>query len=97
MPKCIICGDLLPPQFMVELDFKVALDEPPKQCMFCKGGITEINMTTATGKKEKFTKTEAKREYMIFLNMLKEKADVLHKVLEGKAHFETKEKTTVVM
>jgi len=90
MPKCIRCGDMLPPQFMTELDVKVAVDEELKQCVFCKEGISEINMVTATGSKEKYTKNEAKKEYLIFLNMLKEKAETLHKVLEGKAGFEPK-------
>jgi hypothetical protein len=94
MPKCIRCGDMLPPQFMVDLELEVALDPIPQQCVFCKEEIKEINLETAGGSKEKYTKEEAKKEYMIFLNMLKEKAESLHKVLKGDAGFEPK--TTVM-
>jgi len=91
MPKCIKCYKMLPPQFMDDLIIEVALDEPPKQCVFCRDNITEISLTTANGSIEKYTKVDAEKEYHMFLNMLKERVEQA-KELGGKVGFEPKMK-----
>jgi len=80
---------MLPPQFMVEFETGVALSEPLKQCLFCKDEILSITINTAAGKSEKYTKEQAKKEYQMFLNMLKEKTEQMKK-LGGKVGFEPK-------
>jgi hypothetical protein len=75
---------------MVDLDVQVALDDPPKQCVFCKQDIKEITINAADGSIAKYTKEEAIKEYIMFLNMLKEKTQMIQGLAEGKVKFEPK-------
>jgi hypothetical protein len=73
---------------MVELDVQVALDEQPQQCVFCKQNISEITINAADGSTQKYKKEDAIKEYIMFLNMLKEKTQMIQGLAEGKVKFE---------
>jgi len=71
MPKCVKCGDILPPQFLTEIEGVVV---EASQCIFCKFDTKTINMPPdEMGKQRTYTKEEAKKEYQVLLNKLKEK------------------------
>lgn len=71
MPKCVKCSEILPPQFLTEIE-GVAVDA--SQCIFCKFDTKTITMPPdETGKQQIYTKEEAKKEYQVLLNKLKEK------------------------
>lgn len=80
MPKCVRCSDVLPPQLMVPV--VTAVEDDVTQCIFCERGIKEVTIDKEGGKVEKYTKEQAKKDYVMFLNQLKEKSDVA-KILTG--------------
>jgi len=79
MPKCVRCFDVFPPVLMVPVTTAV---EDVSQCIFCEREIKEVTMDKEDGTSEKYTKEQAKRDYVKFLNELKDKqkiADILAK------------------
>ena len=71
MPKCAKCGEVLPPQFITEMD-TVKLEV--SQCIFCKFDTDTINMPPDdTGLQKTYTKQQAREEYKYLLNKLKDK------------------------
>ena len=79
MPKCVRCYDILPPQLMVPV-----ITDPTgeaTQCIFCERGIKEVTLERE-GKTEKYTKEQAKKDYIKFLNELKSKSEIA-KILQG--------------
>lgn len=81
MPKCVRCSDILPPQLMVPV--VTAVEDDVTQCIFCERGIKEVTMESGPGKVEKYTKEQAKKDYVMFLNQLKEKSDVAKILTKG--------------
>ena len=79
MPKCVRCYDMLPPELMVPV--ATAVDDDVTQCVFCERGIKEVTLEKGD-RVEKYTKDQAKRDYIKLLNELASKqkiADVLAK------------------
>ena len=71
MPKCAKCGEVLPPQFITEIE---GVSVKASQCIFCKLDTNTINLPPdETGKHKTYTKNEAKAEYQRLLNELKDK------------------------
>lgn len=71
MPKCAKCGDILPPQFLTEME-GVKVDA--SWCLFCKFDTEHITMPPDNeGRQAKYTKDEAKIEYQVLLRKLKNK------------------------
>ena len=71
MPKCAKCGEVLPPQFITEIEGAVVA---ASQCIFCKLDTNTINLPPDdTGRQKTYTKDEARKEYQILLRKLKDK------------------------
>lgn len=84
MPKCVICFDVLPPQLMVPV--VTANDPDVQQCVFCEKGIKEVVVENEKSEMvEKYTKEQAKKDYVKFLKMLKEKKGVAEILAKGKS------------
>lgn len=84
MPKCVQCGGFFPPQLMRDIkDLAITI----KKCIFCVIDKDEITFPPdERGVVKKYTKEEAKKDYMIFLRKLKENLkdeDDLKKFLKG--------------
>ena len=82
MPKCVRCSDVLPPQLMVPV--VTAKDPDVQQCVFCEKGIKEVTVESKE-KVEKYTKEQAKKDYVRFLKMLKEKKGVAKILAKGES------------
>lgn len=83
MPKCVKCSDVLPPQLMVPVTAK---DPDVQQCIFCEKGIKEVVVENKDSEMvEKYTKEQAKKDYVKFLKMLKEKKGVAEILAKGKS------------
>ena len=74
MPKCVICYDVFPPQLMVPVP--TAQDDNVTQCIFCERGVKVISIDMENGKVDKYTKEQAKKDYVKFLNEIKDKSEV---------------------
>jgi len=77
MGKCDKCWDILPPDFFCERD------DDGMECVFCRVGKNYITLPAKVGGK-KYTKEECKKDYIKFLNMLKEKEAVRDAFVKGK-------------
>lgn len=84
MPKCVTCGDVLPPQFLTTLD---GVDVDVSHCLFCKMETDKVTMPPDQfGQVLTYTKEEAKRDYQRLLMELKDKLvtrDDLKKFMKG--------------
>ena len=68
MPKCVNCGNLLPPDFLELTDDGLA-----KKCVFCIRGVNEIEyFSESENRNLTTTKTEIMNEYQEFLKELDE-------------------------
>lgn len=83
MPKCVRCSDVLPPQLMVPV--VTAKDPDVQQCLFCERGIKEVVVEGEDNRVEKYTKEQAKKDYVKFLKMLKEKKGVAEVLAKGES------------
>jgi hypothetical protein len=71
MPKCVKCDGFFPPQLMRDIE-DVAITV--KKCIFCVIDKDEITLPPdENGKMRKYTREEAKKDYLMFLNKMKEK------------------------
>ena len=82
MPKCVRCTDILPPQLMVPV--VTAQDPDVTQCIFCEQGIKEVTIEKEGQQVEKYSKEQAKKDYVLFLNQLKEKTEIAKLLTKGK-------------
>jgi len=73
MPKCAQCSYILPPQFMV------AINENEHRCRFCVEDKNEITY----GKDKKATRKEIADDYVKFINMVREKNNILKDAIKG--------------
>ncbi len=73
MPKCVICYDMLPPELMVPV--VTAVDDDVTQCIFCERGIKEVTLEK-DNRVEKYTKDQAKRDYIKLLNEISSKQKI---------------------
>ena len=82
MPKCVRCADILPPQLMVPV---VTAPKPEEtlQCIFCERGIKEVTLENGD-RVEKYSKEQAKKDYVLLLKQLKEKESVAKILVKGK-------------
>ena len=81
MPKCVRCSDVLPPQLMVPV--RTDPTGQATQCIFCEREIKEVTLEKE-GKVEKYSKEQAKKDYVMFLKQLKEKSEVAKILTKGK-------------
>lgn len=80
MPECAICKHIFPPNY-VEIIEKSQPDvngEYPKECVFCKLGVDEVERETEpnSNKWVKYSKKECTEDYKKFLRKLKESQNV---------------------
>jgi hypothetical protein len=84
MPKCVKCGEIFPPQLMKDIQ-EVAITI--KKCIFCIIDKDEITLPAdEKGKLRKYTREEAKKDYLMYLRKLKESLKTnedLKKYLKG--------------
>ncbi len=72
MPKCVVCNEMLPPEFMKEIP-----NAKPQRCLFCERGINSISyFSKSEGTKKTTTKAETIREYKEFLQEVSEISNV---------------------
>lgn len=72
MGKCQKCYAMVPPPFMVEKS------DGGRICAFCNDGTNNM-----TYKGQPVSKTEIIREYEIFMQMVKEKNEILKNAVDG--------------
>jgi hypothetical protein len=73
MPKCVVCSNLLPPQYMIEMPNVETTEEIPLKCIFCHTGKPEVTVVEdATHREEKYTKQQCIEDYKTMLKMMKE-------------------------
>jgi hypothetical protein len=60
-----------------------AKDPDVTQCIFCERGINEVTLDKENGSVEKYSKKQAKKDYVKFLNALKEKSEVAKILTKG--------------
>ena len=80
MPKCVKCQEVFPPNYVDILEgFEPDKDgEYPKQCIFCKLEIDEVERETVhnSGEYQKYSKAECLDDYKKFLKQLKNNKNV---------------------
>lgn len=80
MPKCERCSEIFPPNYVdIIKDSKPMLDgEYPKECIFCKLMISEVERETEnnSGKYVAYTKQQCIDDYKNFLKKIKESKNV---------------------
>ena len=75
MPECARCRHLFPPNYVEIIENSQAINgEFPKECVFCKLGIEEVERETSpnSGTYVKYTKKECTEDYKKFLRKLKD-------------------------
>jgi hypothetical protein len=53
-----------------------AQDDNVTQCIFCERDVKVVTLNLENGQVDKYTKEQAKKDYVKFLNELKEKSEV---------------------
>ena len=80
MPTCIKCKEMFPPNYVdvIENSEPMFDGEYPKECVFCKLGVSEVERETQhdSGKYIAYTKQECINDYKAFLTKLKESRNV---------------------
>jgi histone acetyltransferase (RNA polymerase elongator complex component) len=57
--------------------------EETLQCIFCEREVKEVTLEKENGKVEKYTKAQAKKDYVEFLNQLRHRAEVAKVLTKG--------------
>ena len=73
MSRCVKCHELMPPELTMEIE------NDKKMCIFCKRDTNEIINNGI-----KITRTETIKEYKMFLDELRGRADLLQDYSDGK-------------
>ena len=73
MPKCAVCYDLFPPQFMIDIN------EENKKCIFCEKDVKSVEIGDTY---KKYTKEDCKRDYLALLNELKSRVSGKEEIKE---------------
>lgn len=78
MPKCVKCQDIFPPNYVDEIEGSVPMvdGEYPKECVFCKLNITEVEVEMEKGGFKKYSKNECLSDYKHFLSKVKQSKNV---------------------
>lgn len=80
MPKCVRCKEFFPPNYvdLIEGGEPMFDGELPKECIFCKLQINEVERETSnnSGKYIKYTKEQCLIDYKKFLRKLKDSRNV---------------------
>ena len=80
MPKCVKCNGMFPPNYVdiIEGSLPDKDNEYPKQCVFCKLGVTEVERESKhnSGLWQKYTQDECLKDYTEFLKKLNDSKNV---------------------
>jgi len=89
MPKCVKCNKFLPPNYVEVIENSVPdfQGEYPKECIFCKLNVSEVERETSqgSGKFVSYTKDQCIKDYEKFIKKLKDSRsvkDILNKSKE---------------
>ena len=87
MPKCIKCNEYLPPNYVEVIpDSQPMMDgEYPKECIFCKLIVSEVERETenGSGKYVTYTKKQCVEDYKAFIDKLSKSRNLQDVVDKG--------------
>lgn len=87
MPNCERCNNMFPPNYLDVIKDSAPMEnkEYPKECIFCKLKVSEVERETenGSGKYVPYTKQQCLDDYKTFLNKLKDSKNVKDIINKG--------------